>query len=194
MKKTSKLLAILLGAVSLFMFSGCALFERVSELMGPTDKFFYYEYPYDYDGSTIYFTCYMVYSENGKNFNKAGKTLSVDPGFTIFAVPSISPRREINPIEDLFGVVMDEYYIKKYFAKGEQISLQDNEGTSKGGFTTSKTTWAIIYNSVQMEDCGNSVPSELTGRTELTDLQNFKWEKLMYLIAINKLTDLANAE
>lgn len=189
MKKATKfLLAAVLGLAAIFTTS-CAL-----EIVAPQNKWVTYEYPITKDGTTYVTTCYAYYTETPTTIDAYGSTLSIPAGLTIVAEPQIVNGDNANFV-DLFGnAVTDNSYAIKTFGKGEYVDYSDtdNDKDTKQ-FKMSYTTWLILYNSIIHENISTGAPQILKKGHEL-DVKNVKWKKIIYFMAINKLTELASAE
>lgn len=189
MKKATKfLLAAVLGLAAIFTTS-CAL-----EIVAPENKWVTYEYPVT-NGDTTYVTrCYAYYTETPTTINAYGKTRTIEPGLTIVAAPKIVDANE-GSFQELFGqTVTNNSYAIKTFGKGENVdynNTDDDKNTKQ--FKMSYTTWLILYNSIIHENISTGAPEILKDGKELA-IENVKWKKIIYFMAINKLTELAAAE
>lgn len=189
MKKATKfLLAAVLGLAAIFTTS-CAL-----EIVAPENKWVTYEYPVTKDGTTYVTRCYAYYTETPTTINAYGKTRTIEPGLTIVAAPKIVDANQ-NSFEALFGqTVTNNSYAIKTFGKGENVEYGNAEDDSdKKQFKMSYTTWLILYNSIIHENISTGAPEILKDGSEL-DVTKVKWKKIIYFMAINKLTELAAAE
>ena len=190
MKKATKfLLAAVLGLAAIFTTS-CAL-----EIVAPENKWVTYEYPVTTDKGTSYvIRGYAYYTETQTTINAYGKNRTIEPGLTIVAAPKIVNGNE-NSFEALFGqTVTNNSYAIKTFGKGEYVKYGNSENDSEDNqFKMSYTTWLILYNSIIHENISTGAPEILKDGKEL-DVNNVKWKKIIYFMAINKLTELAAAE
>ena len=189
MKKATKiLLAAVLGLAAIFTTS-CAL-----EIVAPENKWVTYEYPVTKDGTTYVTTCYAYYTETPTTIDAYGSTLSIPAGLTIVAEPQIVNGNEKSFV-DLFGeAVTANSYAIKTFGKGEYVAYSESEDDQNPDkFKMSYATWLILYNSIIHENISTGAPQILKKGHEL-DVNNVKWKKIIYFMAINKLTELAAAE
>ena len=189
MKKATKfLLAAVLGLAAIFTTS-CAL-----EIVAPENKWVTYEYPVKEGETTYVIRCYAYYTETPTTINAYGKTRTIEPGLTIVAAPKIVNGNE-NSFEALFGqTVTNNSYAIKTFGKGENVEYGNaDDDSDKSTFKMSYTTWLILYNSIIHENISTGAPEILKDGKEL-DVKNVKWKKIIYFMAINKLTELAAAE
>ncbi len=189
MKKATKfLLAAVLGLAAIFTTS-CAL-----EIVAPENKWVTYEYPITKDGTTYVTRCYAYYTETPTTINAYGKTRTIEPGLTIVAAPKIVNGNQ-NSFEALFGqAVTNNSYAIKTFGKGEYVAYSESEDDQNPDkFKMSYTTWLILYNSIIHENISTGAPEILKDGKELA-IENVKWKKIIYYMAINKLTELAAAE
>lgn len=189
MKKATKfLLAAVLGLAAIFTTS-CAL-----EIMAPENKWVTYEYPVKNGDATYVIRGYAYYTETQTTINAYGKNRTIEPGLTIVAAPKIVNGNRDNFVE-LFGeaVTANSYSIKT-FGKGEYVKYGNSEKDSEDNqFKMSYTTWLILYNSIIHENISTGAPEILKDGSEL-DVTKVKWKKIIYFMAINKLTELAAAE
>ena len=189
MKKATKfLLAAVLGLAAIFTTS-CAL-----EIVAPENKWVTYEYPVTNGDTTYVIRGYAYYTETPTKIKTYGDPLELPAGLTIVAAPKIVNGNESSFV-DLFGnaVTANSYSIKT-FGKGEYVdynNTDDDKNTKQ--FKMSYTTWLILYNSIIHENISTGAPEILKDGKELA-IENVKWKKLMYQMAINKLTELASAE
>lgn len=189
MKKATKfLLAAVLGLAAIFTTS-CAL-----EIVAPENKWVTYEYPVKNGDTTYVIRGYAYYTEKPTKINAYGKTRTIEPGLTIVAAPKIVDANE-GSFKDLFGqTVTNNSYAIKTFGKGENVYYSDSEEDSNPNkFKMSYTTWLILYNSIIHENISTGAPEILKDGKELA-IENVKWKKIIYYMAINKLTELAAAE
>lgn len=190
MKKATKfLLAAVLGLAAIFTTS-CAL-----EIVAPQNKWVTYEYPVTKNGTTYVTRCYAYYTETPTSIKTYGDTLSIPAGLTIVAAPKIIDSDGTSGFAELFGqeVTKDSYVIKS-FKNGEQVEYSESgDDSGKKSFKMGYTTWLILYNSIIHENVSTGAPEILKDGHTL-DISKFKWKKLMYYMAINKLTELAAAE
>lgn len=189
MKKATKfLLAAVLGLAAIFTTS-CAL-----EIVAPENKWVTYEYPVTNGDTTYVIRGYAYYTGTPTTIKTYGKPLELPAGLTIVAAPKIVNGNESSFV-DLFGnaVTANSYSIKT-FRNGENVdySNTDNDNDTKQ-FKMSYTTWLILYNSIIHENISTGAPEILKDGKELA-IENVKWKKLIYYMAINKLTELAAAE
>ena len=189
MKKATKfLLAAVLGLAAIFTTS-CAL-----EIVAPENKWVTYEYPITKNGTTYVTTCYAYYTETPTTIDAYGSTLSIPAGLTIVAEPQIV-NGDNTSFVDLFGkAVTDNSYAIKTFGKGEYVKYGNSENDSEDNqFKMSYTTWLILYNSIIHENISTGAPQILKKGKPL-NMEDVKWKKIIYFMAINKLTELAEAE
>ena len=188
MKKATKfLLAAVLGLAAIFTTS-CAL-----EIVAPENKWVTYEYPVTNGDTTYVIRGYAYYTETPTTINAYGKTRTIEPGLTIVAAPKIVNGNE-NSFTDLFGqaVTANSYSIKT-FRNGENVDYSESDNSETKQFKMSYTTWLILYNSIIHENISTGAPEILKDGSEL-DVTKVKWKKIIYFMAINKLTELAAAE
>ena len=190
MKKATKfLLAAVLGLAAIFTTS-CAL-----EIVAPENKWVTYEYPVTTDkGTTYVIRGYAYYTETPTNITTYGKPLELPAGLTIVAAPKIVNGNESSFV-DLFGdaVTANSYSIKT-FGKGEYVAYSESEDDQNPDkFKMSYTTWLILYNSIIHENISTGAPEILKDGKKLA-IENVKWKKIIYYMAIKKLTELAAAE
>ena len=188
MKKATKfLLAAVLGLVAIFTTS-CAL-----EIVAPENKWVTYEYPVKNGDATYVIRGYAYYTETPTTIKTYGGSLELPAGLTIVAAPKIVNGNE-NSFKDLFGqAVTDNSYTIKTFGKGEYVDYSESDNSETKQFKMSYTTWLILYNSIIHENISTGAP-EILREGKKFDLDNVKWKKLIYYMAINKLTELAAAE
>ena len=188
MKKATKfLLAAVLGLAAIFTTS-CAL-----EIVAPENKWVTYEYPVKEGETTYVIRGYAYYTETPTNITTYGKPLELPAGLTIVAAPKIVNGNK-NSFKDLFGqAVTDNSYAIKTFGKGEYVDYSESDNSETKQFKMSYTTWLILYNSIIHENISTGAPEILKDGKELA-IENVKWKKLIYYMAINKLTELAAAE
>ena len=189
MKKATKfLLAAVLGLAAIFTTS-CAL-----EIVAPENKWVTYEYPYETGKGTCVLRCHAYYSDTPTTIKTYGAPLELPAGLTIVAAPKIVNGNEKSFVE-LFGeAVTANSYAIKTFGKGEYVKYGNSENDSEDNqFKMSYTTWLILYNSIIHENISTGAPEILKDGKELA-IENVKWKKIIYYMAINKLTELAAAE
>lgn len=189
MKKATKfLLAAVLGLAAIFTTS-CAL-----EIVAPENKWVTYEYPVTTDKGTSYvIRGYAYYTETPTKIKTYGEPLDLPAGLTIVAAPKIVNGNRDNFVE-LFGeaVTANSYSIKT-FRNGEYVEYGESDKSEAKQFKMSYTTWLILYNSIIHENISTGAPEILKDGKELA-IENVKWKKIIYYMAINKLTELAAAE
>ena len=189
MKKATKfLLAAVLGLAAIFTTS-CAL-----EIVAPENKWVTYEYPVKNGDATYVIRGYAYYTETPTTIKTYGEPLDLPAGLTIVAAPKIVNGNRDNFVE-LFGkaVTANSYSIKT-FRNGENVdynNTDDDKNTKQ--FKMSYTTWLILYNSIIHENISTGAPEILKDGKELA-IENVKWKKIIYFMAINNLTELAAAE
>ena len=189
MKKATKfLLAAVLGLAAIFTTS-CAL-----EIVAPENKWVTYEYPVKEGETTYVIRGYAYYTETPTTIKTYGAPLDLPAGLTIVAAPKIVNGNEKSFVE-LFGeAVTANSYAIKTFGKGEYVKYGNSENDSEDNqFKMSYTTWLILYNSIIHENISTGAPEILKDGKELA-IENVKWKKIIYYMAINKLTELAAAE
>lgn len=188
MKKATKfLLAAVLGLAAIFTTS-CAL-----EIVAPENKWVTYEYPVKEGETTYVIRGYAYYTETPTKIKTYGDPLELPAGLTIVTAPKIVNGNE-NSFKDLFGqAVTDNSYAIKTFGKGEYVDYSESDNSETKQFKMSYTTWLILYNSIIHENISTGAP-EILREGKKFDLDNVKWKKLIYYMAINKLTELAAAE
>ena len=188
MKKATKfLLAAVLGLAAIFTTS-CAL-----EIVAPENKWVTYEYPVTNGETTYVIRGYAYYTETQTTINAYGKNRTIEPGLTIVAAPKIVNGNRDNFVE-LFGdaVTANSYSIKT-FRNGEYVEYGESDKSEAKQFKMSYTTWLILYNSIIHENISTGAPEILKDGKELA-IENVKWKKIIYYMAIKKLTELAAAE
>ena len=188
MKKATKfLLAAVLGLAAIFTTS-CAL-----EIVAPENKWVTYEYPVTNGETTYVIRGYAYYTETQTTINAYGKNRTIEPGLTIVAAPKIVNGNESSFV-DLFGdaVTANSYSIKT-FRNGEYVEYGESDKSEAKQFKMSYTTWLILYNSIIHENISTGAPEILKDGKELA-IENVKWKKIIYYMAIKKLTELAAAE
>ena len=188
MKKATKfLLAAVLGLAAIFTTS-CAL-----EIVAPENKWVTYEYPVTNGETTYVIRGYAYYTETQTTINAYGKNRTIEPGLTIVAAPKIVNGNRDNFVE-LFGdaVTANSYSIKT-FRNGEYVEYGESDKSEAKQFKMSYTTWLILYNSIIHENISTGAPEILKDGKELA-IENVKWKKITYYMAIKKLTELAAAE
>lgn len=189
MKKATKfLLAAVLGLAAIFTTS-CAL-----EIVAPENKWVTYEYPVKNGDATYVIRGYAYYTETPTKIKTYGDPLDLPAGLTIVAAPKIVNGDKTSFVE-LFGeTVTANSYAIKTFGKGEYVKYGNSENDSEDNqFKMSYTTWLILYNSIIHENISTGAPEILKDGKELA-IENVKWKKIIYYMAINKLTELAAAE
>lgn len=192
MKKATKfLLAAVLGLAAVFTTS-CAL-----EIVAPENKWVTYEYPYKTDKGTCVLRCHAYYSDTPTKIQTYGNPLELPAGLTIVAAPKIVNGDKTSFVE-LFGeTVTANSYAINTFGKGRTTISADGEDNSENAtsFNMGYTAWLVIYNCILHEGISTSVPTILKDGSEYKiNLDQKFWKKLMYQMAINKLTELAAAE
>lgn len=188
MKKATKfLLAAVLGLAAIFTTS-CAL-----EIVAPENKWVTYEYPVKNGDTTYVIRGYAYYTETPTTIKTYGEPLDLPAGLTIVAAPKIVNGDNTSFVE-LFGeaVTANSYSIKT-FGKGEYVEYGESDESETKKFKMSYTTWLILYNSIIHENISTGAPEILKDGKKLA-IENVKWKKLIYFMAINKLTELAAAE
>ena len=188
MKKATKfLLAAVLGLAAIFTTS-CAL-----EIVAPENKWVTYEYPVTNGDTTYVIRGYAYYTETPTTIKTYGEPLDLPAGLTIVAAPKIVNGNRDNFVE-LFGeaVTANSYSIRT-FRNGENVEYGESDKSETKQFKMSYTTWLILYNSIIHENISTGAPEILKDGKEL-DVNNVKWKKIIYFMAINKLTELAAAE
>lgn len=198
MKTKAKLFfAAIFTAVLLFTTS-CAL-----DIVAPKNKWVTYEYPIEKNDKIYVVLCHAYYSENETTVQtySGNGSIKIKPGLTIVANPRIYENsNDTEVFQDLFGDLGENFtkdsYAIKTFDIGENVDYSENgDENNKKQFKLSYTTWLILYNSIINEGVSTRAPEVLKdGNAYNEAFQNFKWKKLIYYMAINKLTDLAAAE
>ena len=191
MKKATKfLLAAVLGLAAIFTTS-CAL-----EIVAPENKWVTYEYPVKEGETTYVIRGYAYYTETPTTIKTYGEPLDLPAGLTIVAAPKIVNGNESSFV-DLFGdaVTANSYSIKT-FRNGEDVDYNNTDDDKNAtSFNMGYTAWLVIYNCILHEGISTSVPTILKDGSEYKiNLDQKFWKKLMYQMAINKLTELAAAE
>lgn len=192
MKKATKfILAAMLGLAAL-MTTACAL-----DIVAPENKWVEYEYPYEAANGNTYVTrCYAYYTETQKEVKVTGKDpIVLQPGLTIVVTPKIVSGSDQQGFLELFGTaVTEKSYVMKTFKNKETVDISDEKNSSDNkSFKMGYTAWMILYNSIIHEGVSSSAPIIVRDGVPLST-ESFKWKKLMYWMAINKLTQLAEAD
>ena len=192
MKKATKfLLAAVLGLAAIFTTS-CAL-----EIVAPENKWVTYEYPVTNGDTTYVIRGYAYYTETPTKIKTYGDPLELPAGLTIVAAPKIVNGDKTSFVE-LFGeTVTANSYAINTFGKGRTTISENGEDNDENAtsFNMGYTAWLVIYNCILHEGISTSVPTILKDGSEYKiNLDQKFWKKLMYQMAIKKLTELAAAE
>lgn len=195
MKKATKLfLAAAVLFCTVFMLGGCAL----EGLTAPKNKWVEYEYPYEYGSGTLVLRGYMYYTDTPrtvetykKDANGEKLTVSIPAGLTMIVAPK---NYSDNGVAELFGqTLVDKQYVIKSFGKGEKVDLAKDGNNTSDTFNMGYRAWSIMYYTIKHSDTSSKDPDILKEGGYLS-LENFKWKKLMYAMAFNKLAELMAAE
>lgn len=190
MKKATKFILAAFIAVAAIFTTSCAL-----DVVAPENKWVEYEYPIEKNGTTYVTRCFAYYSNTATTIKPYGKSsIDIPAGLTIVAAPKVVGGDTTGFI-DLFGeAVTANSYTIKTFKLNENVEYSaDGSDTGKKSFKMSYTTWLILYNSIIHENISTGAPDIMRDGNEYS-FANFKWKKLMYQMAINKLTELAAAQ
>ena len=191
MKKTSIFLAALLAACA-FLFTGCGLLDEIT----PVDEWEMKSVDYSVPGGTVAMDCYVIYTENGyktKYADKSGSKLTFEPGLTILAFPDADADSEL--LDSAISGLTDKSYIVKTFPVNSDVEIVDEdaeEGTPKKTFKMSKAKWTLLYASLNWNEKKSTPVLDISAGqkySQLTDLGDFSWNKLLKTILINKLLD-----
>lgn len=196
MKKATKLfLAVAVLFCTVFMLGGCAL----EDLTAPKNKWVEYEYPYEYGSGTLVLRGYMYYTDTPrtvetykKDANNQKVTVPIPAGLTMIVAPK--NYSDTDGVTAVFGqALLDKQYIIKSFEKGEKVDIAKDGNNNDGAFNMGYRAWSVMYYTLMHTNVQSGDPDILKEGTYLS-LENFKWKKLMYAMAFNKLTELMAAE
>lgn len=191
MKKiVSLFLAVFLCGI---VATSCELKEILEDLEGPKDKWCETKLSYTTDGEnpqTSELYCYLYYTEKGVEAGTKGyKTgITLQPGLTIVVTASST--------NNAANVIGENKYVMKTLKNGRSYNLEGTE--TDGKFTVNSTLWTLICNLVDREipaSASSQVCDPLNGDTkyaeytELTELGDFNWKKVLAQILIDKLLE-----
>lgn len=218
MKKSFRILTVLLSVLMLSALTGCALLDRlgISDLVGPEKKWqSYTDYPFEYGKDengkpkTVYLDLYLLYSDtdytniNMKNLgtDENGKAITtLKAGLTIIVVPSFG-KNDKSILTEVFSIASDEGnpFLIMTMDKGDEAKVETSESEEEGefnvkSFIVNKTTWAILYNCIDFTNLNTKLPTPLLRDGDYQTLSesagNFSIKKLLGKLAIKKLSDL----
>ena len=191
-----KFLALFLGFVVLSMFSGCRLWDEVKNAVGPTNKWLRYDYEYDTGSSKVKLNCYLIYSDGNYKSNElsdnfksnycddAGK---LKKGLTVVIAPKVvaGEANDANFAAVFGGAATDKKYLAKTFEDGQSVQMEGESGSTPS-FQMGYATWAIIYNSIQLDNASLPVAVNKDADYDLLT-NNFNWKKFMAVMALQYL-------
>ena len=194
MKKSMKIFSVLMGLALVLTLGGCRLWDEIQDSVGPTNKWVKFNYQYQAENMNVNIHCYMIYSDGTYKNDEIKDDLPETTvsggkfvkGLTVVLAPNLESGSSDADFATLFGVAAtDKRYVLKTFADGSDVELDGATSPFKMGYTT----WAVIYSSVQMTQCGLPVAlNEDANYTAITDLKSFQWKKLLAQMAFAKLT------
>lgn len=190
MKKFTKILFTTIILLSAICTLSCNLVDSIT---APKNRWVEFELEYNKTTNSKV-RCYAYYTEVQTTIEVFSdkEKLTVDPGLIIFARPVATTTND----DSLFGTAVsgaiEKQFVYKSFKNGEKIAMNQDaeEEESDKGFKLGYSTWLILYNSIKPTNKSSSVPESIRDGSKI-NTENFKWKKLMYLMAIDKLTELA---
>lgn len=132
--------------------------------------------------------CYFYYSDSAYTNANMNTDITMNAGLTIVCVPSS---------DSTLNSSLGNKFIYKNFAKGATINndsdvSSDTSATLSGTFTVSDNLWTAFYAYYTLNGTleQTSLPSQIktgSGYTQLTDLTNFSWKKMLAQILVSNL-------
>lgn len=195
MKKFTKILGIAAVLLCGLVIMGCDGLDKVKDaLSGPKDTWFKRDITYktgsgDTEISTE-LSVFMCYSDNASTAKIKNGTLELPSGLNVVVVAkNVS---DTNPVIE--GLVDGKFLFKNISdTQTTEIETGTDDGTQTGttSIKMSTTKWNLIYNSVAMENYGNSIPlfGDYSQYTQLTKPTSFSWKKIMRNYVLDQLLD-----
>lgn len=193
MKKIITTVSALLVLACGILFSGCDLKEALENLVGPKDKWCETVFSYESEGGiTSDLTCYLFYSEKGVPANSNDKykdDIEIPAGLTILVVGDST--------SEGLDIIAADKYVMKTLKQGASFNA-DGEEVEDGKFKMNSTLWTLIctLGDSEIPDTATSTPPTPISRkadgekyTELTEIGDFSWKKIIAQILVNKLLE-----
>ena len=197
MKKLRLFLSAMLLVLAGCIFAACDL----KDLQGPTDEWIQktgndsdYSFEYEYsEDVTIKFDLYVNYATKNTTVNFKDTTAEVKKGFNVILVPKIesSSTDEKNALKTILNASDDtdlENLCLFYAYETSAKSGDSDDETSLDVVSLTSYAWGLIYNFNSWDEVSNKTLNKIMENYNVaTDLQNFKWEKILYDIIGNSL-------
>ena len=195
MKKIMAVLSAMFVLACGMMMTGCELKEALENLVGPKDKWCEKEFTYKTDDAenpqTSTITCYMFYSDKGIAAGTSGyKTdFTVPAGLTLVAIADST--------NNAANVIGENKYVMKTLAKDAKLN-GNGDTEAEGKFEMNETLWnliCVVGDSSIPDSASKSIPDPVANNakgekyTELKELGDFKWKKIIAQILIDKLLE-----
>lgn len=218
MKKTFRILTVLLAAVLVSLTTSCALLENLfGELTAPTKKWVSYtdfEYVYgttdENKDKSIYLDFYLMYSdstytnENMKNLTDTNDEVitTLPAGLSVIVVPSVNKaaKNSSEIIKEFFDTASEDGdpFILFTLDRGEKTEIENenasNEEDKVKQFVVNNYSWIILYNCAEFSNLGSKLPAPILKEGDYQmigdSVNNFSLKKFLGKIAISKLSDL----
>ena len=193
MKKILAVLSAMFVLACGMMMTGCEFKEALDELSGPKDRWCETVFSYEAkNGTKSDLTCHLFYSEKGVPANSNSKykaDIEIPAGLTILVVGDST--------SEGLDIIAANKYVMKTLKQGASLN-GDGEEVEDGKFKMNSTLWTLIC-TLGDSDIPNSasttVPVPISTKadgekyTELTELGDFSWKKILAQILINKLLE-----
>ena len=192
MKKIMAVLSAMFVLACGMMMTGCDLNEAIESFVGPKDRWCETVFEYEADDETKSdLTCYLYYTESGVTAGTAGYKPEIEllPGLTIVAVADSTNKGA--------SIIAENKYVMKTLKLGEKFN-SDGEETSEGKFKMNQLLWTAICtigDSDIPDTASKIVPEPISSKaagekyTELKELGDFQWKKILAKILIDKLLE-----
>ena len=197
MKKLTKLFLAAAVLACGLVLTGCAAANNIKEAFtAPKDTWFRRTVEYtNKAGSKTNLYVYMCYSDSGYTADDMKSGINLESGLTV-VVTTVNSADASNVIT---GLTNGKYIIKNFSDKtatelDDAVDDENETDTSKKGkksFKMSTTKWNWMYNTVTLEKQNGTITplKDDSPYTELTDLSNFSWKKIMASYLLDKLLE-----
>ena len=158
------------------VLTGCS--NGNNPFLAPKDTWFRRQINYtNNSGQSTTLYAYFCYSDNG--FTGAESSVAIQPGLTV-VVTTIN-----NTNNTIINELTASKYVLKTFSNTSNTvvggTTADGTDTETKSFKMSYTKWCWMYNLIRMDQQNGTITplKDDSGFTELTDLTNFSWKKIM---------------
>lgn len=193
MKKIMAVLSAMFVLACGMMMTGCELKEALEELAGPKDKWCETVFSYESEnGTKSDLTCHLFYSEKGVPANSNSKykaDIEIPAGLTILVVGDST--------SEGLDIIAANKYVMKTLKQGASFNA-DGKEVEDGKFKMNSTLWTLICTLGDSEIPNTAIstpPTPISSKaaaaeyTELTELGDFSWKKILAQILIDELLE-----